>query len=510
MPRRSPKRFLIRAVLACLILVATLCGRFLYSIHAANAAMQTVFLPSHDRPPSGASVLVVAPHCDDETLGVGGLIADATRRGCRVSVVFVTNGDGFPMAVSRQYKKLPLWKADYLRLARQRQKEARAALAKLGVPAERITFLGYPDGGIAPLWNEHWTPDEPYRSRFTGRTSSPYEDSFRPGAVYCGKELMRDLETLFQRIRPTWLYIPHPGDDHPDHWATHCFSVAALEELRDHRAWNGRPAASPDDVRLFTYLVHRGDWPVPQGLHREARLVPPAPLAWLDTQWSSMELPAQAVADKEAALRCYRSQTAVMKRFLTSFIRRDELFGSAPPEWLTPGALGQPPWHSAFADPTRDTLIRGIEGSADIAIVAARLSGDRLRIRVTTRRPLSPRLTYTVRLHPLGQGAERAQPLVIPIRRLRCLEPLASGSFSGSDLEVSVPLSVLGDPSAILVGADSRLGRVPIDRVCWRLFRLSDPSIRPWLSPARSQPRRAATSSISSPQSRTPAPAASA
>ena len=112
MPRRTYRRFLIRSTVALLFLGATLCGRFLYSLHAANAAMQTVFLPPHIAPPSGASVLVVAAHCDDETLGVGGMIADASRRGCQVSVVFVTSGDGFPMAVSREYRKLPLWKAD--------------------------------------------------------------------------------------------------------------------------------------------------------------------------------------------------------------------------------------------------------------------------------------------------------------------------------------------------------------------------------------------------------------
>jgi LmbE family N-acetylglucosaminyl deacetylase len=484
MRRRSPKRFLIRAVLACLILAATLCGRFLYSIHAANGAMQTVLLPSHGAPRSGASVLVVAPHCDDETLGVGGLIADAARRGCRVSVVFVTNGDGFPMAVSRQYRKLPLWKADYRRLARQRQKEARTALARLGVPAERITFLGYPDGGIAQIWNAHWTRDEAYRSPFTGCTTSPYAISFRRSAVYCGVDLMQDLRTVFQRLQPEWLYVPHPGDDHPDHWATHCFSVAALEELRDGRAQTGGQPDALKDVRLFTYLVHRGDWPVPQGLHRNARLVPPAPLAWLDTEWSTLKLPAQAVSDKEAALRCYRSQTAVMKRFLTSFIRRDELFGEVPPEVMTPAASGQPPWRTAFHDTTRDTLIRDLEGSADIATVSTRLSGDRILVRVTTRRPLSPRLTYTLRLHPLGQGAEQAEPLTVPFRRFRCTEPLANGTCDGRDLEVSVPLAVLGDPSALLVGADSRLGRVPIDRACWRLIRLPAPVFGPRLAPS--------------------------
>jgi hypothetical protein len=151
---------------------------------------------------------------------------------------------------------------------------------------------------------------------------------------------------------------------------------------------------------------------------------------------------------------------------------------------MTPAASGQPPWRTAFHDTTRDTLIRDLEGSADIATVSTRLSGDRILVRVTTRRPLSPRLTYTLRLHPLGQGAEQAEPLTVPFRRFRCTEPLANGTCDGRDLEVSVPLAVLGDPSALLVGADSRLGRVPIDRACWRLIRLPAPVFGPRLAPS--------------------------
>src|SRR5207253_1035949 len=141
----------------------------------------------------------------------------------------------------------------------------------------------------------------------------------------------------------------HPGDDHKDHWAAHCFALAAMEELRDAAPRLVGPAWTGDGwggTRVYTYLVHRGDWPVPQGLRREARLVPPAPLANLDTRWSTLALPARAEADKEAALRCYRSQMAVMKRFLTSFVRRDELFGELPPEELTGGTRGSTQWRA--------------------------------------------------------------------------------------------------------------------------------------------------------------------
>jgi LmbE family N-acetylglucosaminyl deacetylase len=493
MCRPTNRRLLARFTLAFCLLGATLCGRFLYGIHAENAAMQGMLLPVHELPAKGESVLVVAPHCDDETLGAGGMIAEATRRGARVTVAFITNGDGYPMAVSREYRRLRLHPEDYQRMARLRQGEARSALAHLGVPSDHILFLGYPDGGIAALWNQYWRPNHPYRSRFTGCSVSPYRDGFRPGAVYCGQTLMGDVEELLRRVRPQWLYLPHPGDDHPDHWATHCFTMAALEELRGEP----RPVIGPvwpgqgwDSTRVFTYLVHRGDWPVPQGLRRGARLVPPAPLAHLDTQWSSLTLSPTAEREKEAALGSYKSQMAVMKRFLDSFVRRDELFGALPPEQLvgpiTAITAFRPPsvepdiaphlnvqWRTAISDTTRDTLIRGLEGSGDLVAVETNLSSDRLMLRVTTRRPLSRRLIYTIRLHPLGRGAERAGALTIPFRHRRCDEPRVLADCAGNELEMSVPLSLLGYPSAVMVGADSSLGRVPIDRVCWRLLRLS-------------------------------------
>src|SRR6476469_8921250 len=155
MRRQTQIRLLFRAVLALMILTGTLCGRFLYGIHADNLAMQGVALPAHPLPAPGSSVLVIAPHCDDETLGVGSLIAEASRSGCRVTVAFSTNGDGFPMAVSRAYRRWPR-QEDYRRMARQRQEEARQALARLGVPPEQVIFLGYPDGGLAQLWNHYW------------------------------------------------------------------------------------------------------------------------------------------------------------------------------------------------------------------------------------------------------------------------------------------------------------------------------------------------------------------
>lgn len=48
-------------------------------------------------------LLVIAPHCDDETLGCGGIIQGVLAAGGEVMVVIMTNGDGFTFAAREQF-----------------------------------------------------------------------------------------------------------------------------------------------------------------------------------------------------------------------------------------------------------------------------------------------------------------------------------------------------------------------------------------------------------------------
>ena len=68
---------------------------------------------------SGGHVVVVSPHPDDETLGVGGLLAELLARGWSVCVVAVTDGEA---AHGRQVPSAAR------RLARRRRAEQEAAL----------------------------------------------------------------------------------------------------------------------------------------------------------------------------------------------------------------------------------------------------------------------------------------------------------------------------------------------------------------------------------------------
>jgi LmbE family N-acetylglucosaminyl deacetylase len=88
--------------------------------------------------PPAAPLVVIAPHPDDETLGLGGLIASHRARNLSVRVIAVTDGENaYPNSHAN---------GD---LGALRQAEQAAALDRLGVPVNEIVRLRLPDSGVA-------------------------------------------------------------------------------------------------------------------------------------------------------------------------------------------------------------------------------------------------------------------------------------------------------------------------------------------------------------------------
>lgn len=199
----------------------------------------------------GIDFLVVAPHPDDESLGCGGILAQAWAQGRRAKVVVLTNGDGNAVtaaALSGRPKEA-LAQDDYLAVARLRQTQARRALAELGGKPDDLVFLGYPDTGLERLHAERsavWTQPLTGRSETYGPVQSDFHSSAHgTAAPYTYASLRSDLESLLQRLRPRRIYVTHETDRHPDHRAAFAFVRDAARAV-GHRG------------ELHAYVIHAG------------------------------------------------------------------------------------------------------------------------------------------------------------------------------------------------------------------------------------------------------------
>jgi LmbE family N-acetylglucosaminyl deacetylase len=288
---------------------------FLLVALAGNALAQPVMPPF--RPvTANDTVLVVAPHPDDESLCCGGLIHSARSAGAHVAIVWITLGDAFKWDAIVVERKLRPRASTYLELARQREAEARTAGALLGVEPDSLMFLGYPDRGVLRLLFDYYHPDVPWRSKFTGANAVVYEDAVDPGAAYRGDNLVKDFNSVLDRVKPTLVLAPSPQDTHPDHRGTGLL------------VWRTLTARGQQD-RVRYWIVHGGrEWPAPHGYHPTFnQTVAPRGMGM---QWEAFSLDEDAIDAKRRAVSAHASQMKVMGRIMQSYVRATELYSSVP------------------------------------------------------------------------------------------------------------------------------------------------------------------------------------
>jgi len=90
--------------------------------------------------PRAGRIVVVAPHPDDETLGVGGAMCVAQRLGLEVELIALTEGEA-------SHAASPAFPA--ARLAQLRAGERSRALTALGLSGAPLAQLNLPDGALA-------------------------------------------------------------------------------------------------------------------------------------------------------------------------------------------------------------------------------------------------------------------------------------------------------------------------------------------------------------------------
>ena len=440
-------------------------------------------------PSPGDRILVIAPHSDDETLGAGGFLYDAIRRGASAYVALMTNGDGFTLAANREFRILRVTSRKFIELGYKRQEESIEALGILGVPAGNVFFLGYPDRGLAPMWHENWLT--PYLSRFTKATKSPYYNSYHSETSYCGQDVCRDLEEIILKVRPTIILTASPIDMHPDHWATYNFTLYVIERL----AQKGMlPGPGP---HVLWYLVHRGNWPYPRGFRPATGLLPLNALAYADFEWDVYRLSAEAVLAKSEAIRAYKSQMSIMASYLLSFARATELFGEATvvsvPDISSSGLIidGRlDDWPAAIKpmrEPVMDCLVRKVEGGGDFESILVGKDATELYLAMNLRTEASREILYRLHLHsvdvrghegPEGDIDLTFRPrekgpvhIIAPAHKELDLRMIKAASH-GKTIEIAVPLGLIGNPRSLFLGIESRFQGMMVDRTTWRILEL--------------------------------------
>ncbi len=262
-------------------------------------------------------LMVFSPHPDDETLGVGGLIQRVLSAGGKVEVVFMTDGEGYAGGVEKEDHTSHPTVKDYRDYGALRRSEALKAAATLGLRSQDVSFLGFPDDGLYYLRTTFFRSRLSFLSPATMENRPPKSERIIPDATYTGRELLKEMERLLARFRPTLLATTPALDWHPDHNSTYFFVKKALVY------WQSKnPKPGPE---LITFLIHFGKWPPPQGSGADSPLEPP-PYSPGNIRWLSFPLTPREVEIKRKAILEYRSQMLVMGSYLMSFARGNELY----------------------------------------------------------------------------------------------------------------------------------------------------------------------------------------
>ncbi len=300
----------------------------------ASNTPQPIQITSSDR------ILIFAPHPDDEAIGTAGVIQRAIELKVPFKIVYLTNGDNNELAFL-VYKKHPiLSRKGLLGMGELRRKEAVEAMNFLGVDNSQQVFLGYPDFGTSNIFVQHWGKTRPFKSMLTRVREVPYDDVLSPEAPYTGESILNDFKNLIQEFKPTKIFVTMPADSNGDHRAIFLFLQVALWDLEGN--------IPPPQV--YPFIIHVADWPLPRGAHPELALDPSPRLALLDIDWLSLELTPEEIEKKEKAISFYRSQNAYNPKYLYSFVRKNELFGTLPNIYLTDiDGKGDISWEEPFS-----------------------------------------------------------------------------------------------------------------------------------------------------------------
>lgn len=207
--------------------------------------------------------LFVSPHDDDLVIGAGLWMQAAVAAGVDVRVLVVTDGRmGYCTLEQRDH------------ITEIRKEETYESFQILGIGRERISWVGYPDGGLYTL---------------QGRRKARVDDEVKPIEGYVG--LSNAFVYHLRKTRPARVFVPTIADLHPDHQIVNNEMMICLFHAAG-AIWPelGKPLA---DVPKVYELAIYCDFPQPPQL--ELRADP------------------QAFGTKLQGIAAYRSQLQIAK-----------------------------------------------------------------------------------------------------------------------------------------------------------------------------------------------------
>ena len=421
-------------------------------------------------------ILILAPHPDDETIANGGIIQKAVAMGLPIHVAFLTYGDNNETSFML-YRRRPTLKAEAVQgMGLVRHEEAVAATGVLGLRPDQLTFFGYPDFRTLVIWTEHWGDVEPCDSMFTRTNVVPYPNALRPGTPYRGEEILADVKTVLRDLKPTKVFVSHPGDHNPDHQSLYLFTRVALWDL----AGEMQPALHP-------FLVHHPEWPTPEGYHPELASQPPDRLAG-EGVWLTNPLSQDQIERKHKAVQEHKSQWRLGHKLLESFMRTNELFGDLSPAVLGGARAGAVTSTGEGRRPeVVPTQLTHSERAKYVGVEQRSVELDghgNLVAAIEFTRPLTSAVLASVYLFGYRPDVPFAQMPKLNLRTDEVDHAVLDGKRklpgssdimqrSAKSFKMTVPLSLLGDPTHIFASARTSLAAVPFDWVAWRVLELA-------------------------------------
>lgn len=464
-PPQSNCKKLILIVLGLIAIIIITCLFLTYLDTPSYSQMSEIH--SNDR------ILVFSPHPDDESLAAGGLIKKARDMNATVTVVVMTDGSSAatPEELSQYLEKNN--KNSSTGIAELRYQETTNALSKLGVNTSNIIFLGYPDTGLRPLFEDYWDPDKPYQSNtpFNKFDHSPYNFTYQQNATYTGSNVAENLKQIITDFNPTIIIAPDGLDEHRDHWATNAFVMYSA-------------AATNFKGKIYTYLVHKGGtkWPSPSNYQPSLNLTPPQELQNQDINWIETPITSDEEKAKEEAVNSYGLPLSLTKGYLKSFIRINELF--IIPQTVNAQIIsstnfsktGMP--SSSFEDVRYDYNTKTLKTSDEMSSVGVAHDNENVYIIISAAHEINQELIYKYHFRLLENG--QFKRLDVKVQNGTAVyekksvnnpqsEKNATVEIQGNLLVLKLPLNIFKNASFLMMNTDvNDKNEQLIDLSAWR------------------------------------------